>query len=40
MHFNGWNWEDAVIKADEGIHLNWPSINLKRLNRILTILEK
>ncbi len=26
MHFDGWNWEDAVIKADEGIHLNWPRI--------------
>jgi len=32
MHFNGWNWEDAVIKADEGIHLNWPNINLKKVN--------
>ena len=29
MHFNGWNWEDAVIKADEGIHLNWPSTHHK-----------
>jgi imidazolonepropionase-like amidohydrolase len=19
-----WNWEDGVIKADDGIHLNWP----------------
>jgi imidazolonepropionase-like amidohydrolase len=25
MHLAGWNWEDAVIKADDGIHLNWPS---------------
>lgn len=24
MHFDGWNWEDAVVKEDEGIHLNWP----------------
>jgi len=31
MHFNGWNWEDAVIKADEGIHLNWPNLNLKKI---------
>lgn len=22
---DGWNWEDAVIKADDGIHVNWPS---------------
>ena len=21
---DGWNWEDAVIKADDGIHLNFP----------------
>lgn len=25
MHLDGWNWEDAAIRADEGIHLNWPS---------------
>lgn len=21
---DGWNWEDALVKADEGIHLFWP----------------
>lgn len=21
----GWNWEDATIKADDGIHVNWPN---------------
>ena len=25
MHLDGWNWEDAQLKADDGIHLNWPS---------------
>ncbi len=25
MHLDGWNWEDAAILADDGIHLNWPS---------------
>ena len=25
MYLNGWNWEDAQLKADDGIHLNWPS---------------
>ena len=25
MKLAGWNWEDAVAKADDGIHLNWPS---------------
>lgn len=24
MALDGWNWEDAVIKADDGIHINWP----------------
>lgn len=24
MAMDGWNWEDAVYKADDGIHLNWP----------------
>lgn len=24
MHFDGWNWEDALISEDEGVHLNWP----------------
>ena len=25
MHLDGWNWEDAVLRADDGMHLNWPS---------------
>lgn len=24
IHFNGWNWQDATIKADEGVFLTWP----------------
>lgn len=24
MRTSGWNWEDAVQLADDGIHLNWP----------------
>lgn len=24
MNLEGWNWQDAVVKADDGIHLNWP----------------
>ncbi len=26
MMLDGWNWEDAAYKADDGIHLNWPSL--------------
>jgi imidazolonepropionase-like amidohydrolase len=32
MKTEGWNWEDAVVKADEGIHLNWPEIVAQRGN--------
>jgi len=24
MKLDGWNWEDAAQKVDDGIHLNWP----------------
>lgn len=25
VQFDAWNWEDAVIKEDDGIHINWPN---------------
>ncbi|GGW31181.1 amidohydrolase family protein [Arenibacter certesii] len=25
MQFDAWNWEDAAVKVDDGIHLNWPN---------------
>jgi hypothetical protein len=25
MFLNGWNWEDATLLKDDGIHVNWPS---------------
>ncbi|MFT5678405.1 MAG: imidazolonepropionase-like amidohydrolase [Patiriisocius sp.] len=25
VQFDAWNWEDAAVKIDDGIHLNWPS---------------
>ncbi len=24
VHFDAWNWEDAAIVKDDGIHVNWP----------------
>ena len=24
MQLDAWNWEDATVKADDGIHVNWP----------------
>ena len=25
VQLDAWNWEDAVVKYDQGIHINWPS---------------
>jgi len=25
VQFDAWNWEDAAIKIDDGIHINWPN---------------
>ena len=25
VQFDAWNWEDAAIKIDDGIHMNWPN---------------
>jgi hypothetical protein len=30
LQLNGWNWEDAVYKADDGIHINWPRIQSRK----------
>lgn len=24
VQLDAWNWEDALLKADDGIHMNWP----------------
>lgn len=24
VQFDAWNWEDAAIKEDDGLHINWP----------------
>ncbi|NNC35114.1 MAG: amidohydrolase family protein [Croceitalea sp.] len=25
VQFDAWNWEDAAVKVDDGIHLSWPN---------------
>lgn len=25
MQLDAWNWEDAAIKTDDGVHINWPN---------------
>ena len=26
VQLDAWNWEDAIVKVDDAIHLNWPSM--------------
>jgi imidazolonepropionase-like amidohydrolase len=33
FHLNGWNWEDALVQADDGIHLFWPEHPLAKLTK-------
>ncbi|MFD2697231.1 amidohydrolase family protein [Mesonia sediminis] len=33
VQLDAWNWEDAYINKDHGIHLNWPSI-YKRMSHL------
>jgi len=33
FNLDGWNWEDAVLKKDDGIWLNWPSYLVRSYNR-------
>lgn len=44
FHLDGWNWEDALFAADEGLHLNWPeypaSITTKDTVRTIKIRRK
>jgi imidazolonepropionase-like amidohydrolase len=28
MQLDGWNWKDALVKADLGVHLSWPRVGL------------
>lgn len=30
MMLDGWNWEDAAYKIDDGIHINWPRIQSRK----------
>ena len=48
MNLDGWNWEDATLKQDDGVHLNWAWMDenhsdankhLKRYERNLITLE-
>ncbi|WP_347158107.1 amidohydrolase family protein [Pontibacter chitinilyticus] len=45
VQLDAWNWEDAIVKADEGIHLNWPRMlmptgNAERDKRLAKMQEQ
>ena len=40
VQLDAWNWEDAVIKVDDGIHLNWPSRITAKFNFFTMITER
>ncbi|OKL39794.1 amidohydrolase [Pontibacter flavimaris] len=33
VQLDAWNWEDAIVKADEGLHLNWPYMLVETGNK-------
>ncbi len=32
MKLDGWNWEDAALRTDDGMHLYWPRLKTRRRN--------
>ncbi|MFM1896467.1 MAG: hypothetical protein RLZZ385_1541 [Pseudomonadota bacterium] len=32
VKLDGWNWEDAVLKVDDAMHLHWPTLTRRRFN--------
>ncbi|MBV1887894.1 MAG: amidohydrolase family protein [Urechidicola sp.] len=34
VQFDAWNWEDAALKVDDGIHVNWPSSVISGRSRL------
>lgn len=31
LHLDGWNWEDALIKEDDAIHMSWPQLLTRKV---------
>lgn len=29
MKLDGWNWEDTLVQADDGMHLRWPRLRIR-----------
>jgi len=31
VHLDAWNWEDAALQAEDGVHLYWPTLRPRRV---------
>ena len=40
VQLDAWNWEDAAVKIDDGIHVNWPNIRLNSKSKIKEVESK
>lgn len=40
MQLDAWNWEDALIREDDGLHLNWPQVYHKHNDKGKVSIEK
>lgn len=40
MQFDAWNWEDAIIREDDGIQLNWPQVYHRHYDKGKIAIEK
>lgn len=39
MKLDGWNWEDTVLRLDDGMHLRWPRLKTRRRSTETGLLE-
>jgi imidazolonepropionase-like amidohydrolase len=40
VQFDAWNWEDAVIRMDDGVHVNWPTVFHRQYDKGTVRIEK
>ncbi len=40
VKLDGWNWEDAVLKTDDGMHMHWPTFTSMKRDEISGRMEK
>lgn len=40
VQLDAWNWEDAIYKIDDGIHINWPEVRLSRFSTASTLAKQ